>query len=157
MNPIAVTVSSRRSRCACVVILSLLAFQIPISCCESRGEISCGKLCKTSEDCNSTGSCSVCAYEINGVSAYASTQTDSEKRKKVCMSHSQSCGGPPPAPRNESHKQYLAIGDSITRGLFPFLSDLLEGVDSYIIRDTPKTAAEGVGCIDTWIGSNPSR
>lgn len=72
------------------------------------------------------------------------------------MNHSQSCGGPLPAPRNESHKQYLAIGDPITRGWFNSLCEL-EGVDSYIIPETPKTAAEGLRCIDIWIGKNRSR
>lgn len=115
----------------------------------------CGKPCKGPNDCDSSESyqsCNVCASrnygDLEGI----------DVGKKICMSHHEmSCGGPP-LPRKSSLPQYLVIGDSITRGLFRNLTLQTKGfAEAYLNTGTPNTTADGVDCVDVWIGSNPDR
>ena len=77
---------------------------------------------------------------------------------KVCVAHYQECGREPAPPNNSHLPQYLAIGDSIARGMFPLLKAKLEGiVEAHINPGTPETAADGARCIETWVGPKLDR
>ena len=77
---------------------------------------------------------------------------------KMCAAYDQDCGKGP-APPNKSHlPQYLVIGDSIARGMFPLLKIKLESIaEAHIIPGTPETAADGARCIKVWVGPNLDR
>lgn len=124
----------------------------------------CNKACKTSEDCSSSATCTVCApmANVDSIISHSDTVNSTNiKVPKVCMSkHTQSCGGPPLPPRKHSLPQYLVIGDSITRGYFPNLQNRsrINGVaDAHLCPGAPNTTADGVNCVDVWLGPNPDR
>lgn len=132
------------------IILSLIVTLIPTGYCDIQSDLTyCGMSCHTDKDCSpSSSGCNKCAYNA-----------DIYSNKRVCTTISQICGKPPPAqPRNASLPQYLVIGDSITRALFPQLKKSLGGiVDAYVITGTVETAINGLKCIATWIGHDPNR
>lgn len=111
----------------------------------------CGKECPEGDaDCNQAEGCMICDYHEN-------KNTVTHKRTKICMTRSQDCGGPPSAP-NGSLPQYLAIGDSITWGMFPHLKeDLASVADSHLVSKNAGPTGEGVQCVDVWVGEDLNR
>lgn len=76
----------------------------------------CNRSCHSDVDCNQAGGCMQCDYYRNKSGTF-----------KLCQTLSETCGGPP-SPPNSSLSQYLAIGDSITYGQFPYIKADLEGI-----------------------------
>ena len=83
---------------------------------------------------------------------------DSKKEETCAAVNFQDCGKEPAPPNNSHLPQYLVIGDSIARGMFPYLKRKLQGVvEAHIISGKPETAADGARCIKVWVGPNLDR
>ena len=80
------------------------------------------------------------------------------KNEEICAMYLQDCGLEPAPPNNSHLPQYLVIGDSTARGMFPFLKTKLEDIaEPHIIPGTPETSKDGANCIKVWVGPNLDR
>ena len=112
----------------------------------SRVDPYCNRSCHSDVDCNQGGGCMQCDYYRNKSGTF-----------KFCQTLSETCGGPP-SPPNSSLPQYLAIGDSITYGQFPFIKADLEGTcEAHLVTRNAGPTEEGVKCKEVWVGSDLDR
>ena len=113
---------------------------------QDKADPYCNKSCHSDVDCNQAEGCMMCDYHRNKSGTF-----------KLCQTLSEDCGGPPNPP-NTSLPQYLAIGDSITYGQFPFIKADLEGTaEAHLVTRNAGPTGEGVKCVKVWVGSDLDR